>query len=157
MIFKEMGPLDVRSPAQLRGYEWLTKRAHTFSPWFLHEQEPGGEECAGRAPRIAAESDELARIGRAMETTMLNHLLQGELPTVFAQAQNSPNVLRTKRLLLTLLGFWMAYFLLVNWFVHSLNKIALPVVGIPLGFFLAAQGAVIVFGIVLFRFARSTE
>ena len=88
---------------------------------------------------------------------MLNHLLHGELSATLTQAQNSPSVVRTKRMLLTLLGFWMAYFLLVNWFVHALNKIALPVVGIPLGFFLAAQGAVIVFGIVLFRFARSAE
>ena len=88
---------------------------------------------------------------------MLNQLLQGELPTGFAQAHASPQMARIKRLLLPLLAVWMAYFLLVNWFVHALNKIALPVVGIPLGFFLAAQGAVIVFGIVLFRFARSAE
>jgi putative solute:sodium symporter small subunit len=93
----------------------------------------------------------------ATETGMINQLLQGELPRALAQAQNSPQVVRTKRMLLTLLGFWMAYFLLVNWFVHSLNKISVPFVGIPLGFYLAAQGAVIVFGIVLFRFARSAE
>ena len=86
---------------------------------------------------------------------MLNQLLQGELPRALTQAQNSPQAVRTKRMLLTLLGFWMAYFLLVNWFVHALNKISVPFVGIPLGFYLAAQGAVIVFGIVLFRFARS--
>ena len=88
---------------------------------------------------------------------MLNQLLQGELPRGFASGHMSPQMLRTRRLLLTLLAVWIAYFLLVNWFVHALNKIALPVVGIPLGFFLAAQGAVVVFGIVLFRFARSAE
>jgi putative solute:sodium symporter small subunit len=122
----------------------------------LHAQESGGEEVRRTSPpRIAAESDEPA-YGRAMETKMLNQLLH-ELPKEFAQGHASPQVLRIKRLLLTLLGLWMAYFLLVNWFVHALNKIALPVVGIPLGFFLAAQGAVVVFGIVLFRFARSAE
>ena len=86
---------------------------------------------------------------------MLNQLLQGEMP--FSQAQNSPQVVRARRLLLTLLGIWMAYFLLVNWFVHSLNKIALPVVGIPLGTYLAVQGAAIVFAVALFRFARSAD
>ncbi|MBV8841107.1 MAG: DUF4212 domain-containing protein [Alphaproteobacteria bacterium] len=62
-----------------------------------------------------------------------------------------------KKLLLVMLGIWMSYFLLVNWFVHSLNKIAVPVLEMPLGTFLAAQGAVIVFGVALFRFARSAD
>jgi len=88
---------------------------------------------------------------------MLNQLLQGELPAVFIQAQSSPLVTRVKRLLLVMLGLWMTYFLLVNWFVHSLNKIAIPVLEIPLGTYLAVQGAVIVFGVTLFRFARSTD
>ena len=51
----------------------------------------------------------------------------------------------------------MTYFLLVNWFVHSLNKIAVPVLGIPLGTYLAVQGAAIVFAVALFRFARSAD
>jgi len=88
---------------------------------------------------------------------MLNQLLQGELPTLLVQAQSSPTVVRVKKLLLVMLGLWMTYFLLVNWFVHSLNKIAVPVLEIPLGTYLAVQGAVIVFGVTLFRFARSTN
>ena len=48
----------------------------------------------------------------------------------------------------------MSYFLLVNWFVHSLNKIAVPVHR-PLGTYLAVQGAAIVFAVTLFRFARA--
>jgi putative solute:sodium symporter small subunit len=91
-----------------------------------------------------------------METAMLNQLL-GELPESFAQVQNSPYIARLKKLLLVLLGLWMAYFLLVNWFVHSLNKIAIPVLDIPLGTYLAVQGAAIVFAVTLFRFARSAE
>jgi putative solute:sodium symporter small subunit len=86
---------------------------------------------------------------------MLDQLLQGELPALLVQAHNSPTVSRVKKLLLIMLGLWMSYFLLVNWFVHSLNKIAVPVLEIPLGNYLAAQGAVIVFGVALFRFARS--
>jgi len=88
---------------------------------------------------------------------MLNQLLQGELPSLLIQAQSSPMVARLKKLLLVMLGLWMTYFLLVNWFGHSLNKIAVPVLGIPLGTYLAVQGAAIVFGVALFRFARSTD
>ena len=87
---------------------------------------------------------------------MLNQLLQGELPALLIQAQSSPLLARMKKLLLVMLGLWMSYFLLVNWFVHSLNKIAIPVLEIPLGTYLAVQGAAIVFGVALFRFARST-
>ena len=88
---------------------------------------------------------------------MLNQLLQGELPALLIQAQSSPLIARMKKLLLVMLGLWITYFLLVNWFVHSLNKIAIPVLEIPLGTYLAVQGAAIVFGVALFRFARSAD
>ena len=88
---------------------------------------------------------------------MLNQLLAGELPEAFTQAQNSPHIARLKKLLLVLLALWMAYFLLVSWFVHSLNKIAIPVLDIPLGTYLAVQGAAIVFAVALFRLARGAE
>jgi putative solute:sodium symporter small subunit len=88
---------------------------------------------------------------------MLNQLLQGELPQALAQVQSSPQVARMKKLLLVMLGLWMSYFLAVNWFVHSLNKIAVPVLDIPLGTYLAVQGAAIVFAVALFRFARTAR
>jgi putative solute:sodium symporter small subunit len=86
---------------------------------------------------------------------MLNQLLQGELPQAFTQAQNSPLTARMKKQLLVMLGLWMTYFLAVNWFAHTLNKIAVPVLDIPLGTYLAVQGAAIVFAVALFRFART--
>ena len=85
---------------------------------------------------------------------MLNQLLQGELHTLL-DAQNSPAVARIKRLLLLMLAVWMSYFLVVSWFVHSLNKIA--VFGIPHGTCLAIQGAAIMFAVTLFRFARIAD
>jgi len=86
---------------------------------------------------------------------MLNQLLQDDLAEALIDAQNSPAWARARRLLGVMLGLWVVYFLLVNWFVHSLNKIAVPVVGIPLGTYLAVQGAAIVFAVALFRFARA--
>ena len=82
---------------------------------------------------------------------MLNQLFQADGP---ASLITTASWTRLKRLLLVMLGLWMTYFLLVHSFVHSLNKIAVPVLGIPLGAYLAVQGAAIVFGIALFRFAR---
>jgi putative solute:sodium symporter small subunit len=88
---------------------------------------------------------------------MLNQLLEGDLAQALINAQNSPYWARAKKLLLVMLALWMSYFLLVNWFVHSLNKIAVPVLEIPLGTYLAVQGAAIVFAVALFRFARTAE
>jgi len=88
---------------------------------------------------------------------MLNQLFHDDLALALTNAHNSPLWARAKKLLLVMLGLWLTYFLLVNWFVHSLNKIAVPLLGIPLGIFLAIQGAAIMFAVVLFRFARSTD
>ena len=88
---------------------------------------------------------------------MLNQLLHDDVAQALVSAQNSPRWARAKKLLLVMAGVWLSYFLLVNWFVHSLNKVAVPLLGIPLGFFLAIQGAMIVFAVVLFRFARSAD
>jgi len=84
---------------------------------------------------------------------MLNQLLQDDLAQALITGRNSPLWARTKKLLLVMLALWLSYFLLVNWFVHSLNKIAL--FGIPLGTCLAIQGAMVMFAVTLFRFARS--
>jgi putative solute:sodium symporter small subunit len=88
---------------------------------------------------------------------MLNQILQDDLAQAIATAHNSPLWTRAKKPLLVMLAAWLSYFLLVSWFVHSLNKIPVPVIGIPLGTYLAVQGAAIVFAIALFRFARSAE
>ncbi len=88
---------------------------------------------------------------------MLNQLLHDDIARALIDAQNSPAWARAKKLLLVLAALWLSYFLLVNWFVHSLNKIAVPVVEVPLGSFLAFQGAAIVFAVTLFRLARNTH
>ena len=88
---------------------------------------------------------------------MLNQLLQDDLAQALIDAHNSPVWARARKLLLVMLSLWLTYFLLVNWFVHSLNKIAVPMIGMPLGTFLAVQGAAIVFAVALFRFARTAD
>jgi putative solute:sodium symporter small subunit len=75
---------------------------------------------------------------------------------IWRKRSSTPTTLAKKHLLV-ILAAWLSYFLLVNWFVHALNKIPVPVIGIPLGTYFAVQGTAIVFAIALFRFERSAE
>ena len=59
-----------------------------------------------------------------------------------------------RRGILTMLAGWIGYFLLINMFVRSLNKVMVPVLDLPLGFFLAMQGAVVIFVLALYFLAK---
>jgi len=72
-------------------------------------------------------------------------------PDIRAQLRRSG----LKNLLLVTLAGWVGYFLAVNLFILKLNKITVPIVGLPLGFYMAVQGAIVVFVIFLFWFAKS--
>lgn len=58
------------------------------------------------------------------------------------------------RTMLTLLASWAVFSFAVQTFVRALNKITVPVLGMPLGMYLAVQGSLVVFAILLFWFAR---
>jgi putative solute:sodium symporter small subunit len=60
----------------------------------------------------------------------------------------------TTRLMLTHLGVWLFFGYVIHMFVIPLNKITIPILGFPLGFYMAAQGSLIVFVVMLFMFAR---
>jgi len=62
-----------------------------------------------------------------------------------------------KKVMLTALTAWIAYFLVVNMFVRSLNKVIIPVLDMPLGVYLAIQGTVIVFGVAVYVIARRLD
>ena len=61
---------------------------------------------------------------------------------------------RTTNLMLTHLGIWFFFGYIIHMFVNTLNKVTIPILGFPLGFYMAAQGALIVFVVQLFLFAR---
>jgi putative solute:sodium symporter small subunit len=61
---------------------------------------------------------------------------------------------RCKNLILAMLAGWVFFFLAVHLYILKLNRIIVPVIGLPLGFYMAVQGAIIVFVIFLFWFAR---
>ncbi len=64
---------------------------------------------------------------------------------------------RTRSLLLKYLIAWLVFGFAVHLFVAPLNRIKIPLLGFPLGYYLAAQGALIVFVVMLFTFAQQRE
>jgi putative solute:sodium symporter small subunit len=64
---------------------------------------------------------------------------------------------RTTRLMLTHLAVWFFFGYIIHMFVKPLNTIVIPVLGFPLGFYMAAQGSLIVFVVMLFLFARQQD
>jgi putative solute:sodium symporter small subunit len=61
---------------------------------------------------------------------------------------------KTTRLMFMHLGVWFFFGYVVHMFVIPLNKIVIPILGFPLGFYMAAQGSLIVFVVMLFMFAK---
>jgi putative solute:sodium symporter small subunit len=61
---------------------------------------------------------------------------------------------KTTNLMLIHLGIWFFFGYVIHMFVHVLNKVTIPILGFPLGFYMAAQGSLIVFVVQLFLFAK---
>lgn len=61
---------------------------------------------------------------------------------------------RLKNLLMVMFGAWIVFFFVTNFFIKTLNKIVVPVLEMPLGFYMPLQAAMIVFAVTLFWLAR---
>ncbi|MCF6115531.1 DUF4212 domain-containing protein [Mesorhizobium muleiense] len=59
---------------------------------------------------------------------------------------------KTKSLMFIMLGLWVFFGYIIHMFVEQLNSIV--IFGFPLGFYMAAQGSLIAFVVMLFWFAR---
>jgi putative solute:sodium symporter small subunit len=70
---------------------------------------------------------------------------------------NHEQRLALRKTMLAVLGAWIAYFVIINAFVRSLNKIVIPVLDMPLGFCLAIQGTAIVFGVALYALSKRVD
>jgi putative solute:sodium symporter small subunit len=62
---------------------------------------------------------------------------------------------KTTRLMLIYLGLWFFFGYVVHMFVNVLNNIT--ILGFPLGFYMAAQGSLIAFVVMLFVFAKQQD
>ncbi|HYG88963.1 MAG TPA: DUF4212 domain-containing protein [Azospirillum sp.] len=58
----------------------------------------------------------------------------------------------TSRLMWVMLAMWFVASFVIHLFAPSLNSIR--IIGFPLGFYMAAQGSLIIFVVMLFWFAR---
>ena len=84
---------------------------------------------------------------------MRTHLLP-ELGEAIAALERRHGVAGLRRGMLAMLAGWIGYFLLISMFVRSLNKVIVPIFDMPLGFFLAMQGAAVMFVVALCFLAR---
>jgi putative solute:sodium symporter small subunit len=64
---------------------------------------------------------------------------------------------RFKTLMLPMFGAWLAVFFVTHTFIKWLNKFSVPLLHLPLGFYVPVQAAIIVFAITLFWLARATR
>ena len=62
---------------------------------------------------------------------------------------------RTRRLMIAHLTVWFIFAYVVHWFALPLNNINF--FGWPLGYYMSAQGSLIVFVVMLFVFARQQD
>ena len=62
---------------------------------------------------------------------------------------------KTTNLMLTHLGVWLFFGYIIHMFVYGLNKVV--IFGFPLGFYMAAQGSLIAFVVMLFVFAKKQD
>jgi len=60
---------------------------------------------------------------------------------------------KTRNLLLIVLVIWFFFAYVVQLFVHQLNEITF--IGFPLGYYMAAQGSLFAFVVIIFWFARA--
>ena len=62
---------------------------------------------------------------------------------------------RTSTLMWTMFALWVFFSFIVHMFVNQLN--AVQFLGFPLGFYMAAQGSLIAFVVMLFLFAKQQD
>ncbi|MBM3607789.1 MAG: DUF4212 domain-containing protein [Alphaproteobacteria bacterium] len=62
---------------------------------------------------------------------------------------------RTSTLMWTMLALWAFFSFIIHFFVVPLN--AIRIAGFPLGFYMAAQGSLIVFVAMLFWFSKAQD
>jgi putative solute:sodium symporter small subunit len=70
-------------------------------------------------------------------------------------AQREIHWSRTKNLMILHMTIWFIFSFVVHWIAPALNKVSF--LDFPLGFYMAAQGSLIVFVVQLFAFVKQQE
>jgi putative solute:sodium symporter small subunit len=74
-----------------------------------------------------------------------------------SKANDESHWAATTRLMWIHIGLWVFFGYVIHMFVVPLNKIIIPIVQFPLGFYMAAQGSLIAFVVMLFLFAKQQD
>jgi putative solute:sodium symporter small subunit len=61
----------------------------------------------------------------------------------------------TKGLMIKTLGIWLIFAFIIHFFAAALN--GMVILGFPMGFYMAAQGSLIIFVVLLFWFASAQD
>jgi putative solute:sodium symporter small subunit len=85
----------------------------------------------------------------------VNALAPLQKETLMETHDNEAYWSKTMNLMYVMMGLWVFFGFVVHMFVKPLNGITIA--GFPLGFYLAAQGSLIVFVVMLFWFARRQD
>jgi len=72
-----------------------------------------------------------------------------------ASSDNGEYWERTKRLMYVCMGVWFFFSFVIHIFVDQLNSIT--IIGFPLGFWMASQGALIAFVVLIFWFSSKQD
>jgi putative solute:sodium symporter small subunit len=80
-----------------------------------------------------------------MQNASFHPAILADLAAAALDIEQRLGLRRLKRSMLTMLGAWLAYFVVINMWVRSLNKVIVPVLDMPLGVFLVAQGTAVIF------------
>ena len=62
---------------------------------------------------------------------------------------------KTSKLMITMMVLWIFFSFIIHMFVVQLN--AIKIAGFPLGFYMASQGSLIAFVVMLFWFAKAQD
>ncbi|MCC6888172.1 MAG: DUF4212 domain-containing protein [Hyphomicrobiales bacterium] len=74
-----------------------------------------------------------------------------------AESKEEAHWQKTTRLMFIHLGLWLFFGYIVHMFVNVLNTVTIPILNFPLGFYMAAQGSLIAFVVMLFVFAKQQD
>jgi putative solute:sodium symporter small subunit len=83
------------------------------------------------------------------------HCREGNRPMAQPESQEEAHWRKTTNLMLIHLGLWVFFGYIIHMFVYILNKVV--ILGFPLGFYMAAQGSLIAFVVMLFVFAKQQD
>ena len=67
------------------------------------------------------------------------------MTTPLLRLERQFGVRHLRRGMLAMLAGWLGYFAVISVWARALNKVTVPVLDIPLGMFLAAQGTAVIF------------